>query len=88
MSVYRPKKQMEHFYKNAQCDELVFVHEGKGTLQTNLGYLNFTKGDYIVIPRNTIFKLVHKTECRFLIFESYGPITTPKRYRNEFGQLL
>ncbi|HEY5122640.1 MAG TPA: homogentisate 1,2-dioxygenase [Ignavibacteria bacterium] len=88
ISVCRPRKQMEHFYKNAQCDELIFVHEGEGTLQTNLGYLNFIKGDYIVIPRNTIFKLVHKTECRFLIFESNGPITTPKRYRNEFGQLL
>jgi len=88
MSVCRPGKQMEYFYKNASCDELVFVHEGEGVLETNFGYLPFKKGDYIIIPRSITFKLVHKSPVRLLIFEAFGPITTPKRYRNEFGQLL
>ena len=88
MSICRPAEQMKYFYKNALCDELVFVHEGEGVLETNLGFLNYKKGDYIVIPRNTTFKFVHKTKSRLLIFEAYGPITTPRRYRNEFGQLL
>jgi homogentisate 1,2-dioxygenase len=88
MSISRPDTQMEDFYRNALCDELIFVHEGEGELQTNLGFVKFTKGDYIVIPRNITFKLVHKKGTRFLIFESYGAITTPRRYRNEFGQFL
>lgn len=89
MSVCRVKDQMEYFYKNALCDEVIFVHEGNGTLQSNLGYMKFRVGDYIVIPRGVIYKLVHETEdARYLIFESSGPITTPKRYRNEHGQLM
>ena len=88
LSISRPETQMEDFYRNSLCDELVFVHEGEGELQTNFGYLKFIQGDYIIIPRNTTFKLVHKPKSRFLIFESYGPIVPPKRYRNEFGQLL
>ncbi len=88
MSTCRPDKQTDFFYKNATCDELIFVHEGEGVLETNLGILNFVKGDYIVIPRSVIYRLVHKTQLRLVIFESAGPITTPGRYRNEFGQLL
>ena len=88
MSVSRPEIQMENFYRNALCDEVVFVHEGEGELQTNLGYLKFIPGDYIVIPRNTTFKLVHKSKPRFLIFEAFGQIVPPARYRNAFGQLL
>ena len=88
LGVCRPEKQMEYFYKNADCDELIFVHEGEGELQTNLGFLKYKKGDYVIIPRNTIFKFIHKSEPRFLIFEAHGPIKTPHRYRNEFGQLL
>jgi homogentisate 1,2-dioxygenase len=89
MSVCRPASQMDYFYKNALCDEVIFVHEGKGTLESQLGYLKFTEGDYIIIPRGIIYKLVHETdEARYLIFESTGPISTPRRYRNEHGQLM
>jgi len=88
MSVCRPLEQMNFFYKNASCDELIFVHEGEGTLESNLGKIDFIKGDYIIVPRSITFRIVQKSQCRFLIFEASGPITTPKRYRNEFGQLL
>jgi homogentisate 1,2-dioxygenase len=89
MSICRPAEQMNYFFKNVLCDEVIFIHEGKGELQSNLGYLNFTEGDYIVIPRGVIYKLVHNTdEARYLIFESNGPIRTPNRYRNEHGQLM
>lgn len=89
MSVCRPAEQMNYFFKNTLCDEVIFVHEGKGQLQSNLGYLNFKEGDYIVIPRGIIFKLVHQTDdARYLIFESNGPVRTPNRYRNEHGQLM
>jgi homogentisate 1,2-dioxygenase len=88
MSVCRPAKQMDYFFKNALNDEVIFIHEGEGTLQSNFGYMKFRPGDYIVIPRSIIYKLVHDTEeARYLIFEANGPIRTPTRYRNEHGQL-
>jgi homogentisate 1,2-dioxygenase len=62
--------------------------KAKGKLESQLGVLNFVEGDYIVIPRGVIYKMIHETdEARYLIFESVGPVTTPTRYRNEFGQL-
>jgi homogentisate 1,2-dioxygenase len=87
MSTCRPAEDMNYFYKNALCDEVIFVHEGEGEVQTHLGFLRYRKGDYIVIPRSVIFKIAPESESRFLIFESFGPIRTPRRYRNEFGQL-
>ena len=84
----KPKLEMTYFYKNVSCDELVFVHEGSGTLETNLGNLDFHKGDYIVIPRNVLYQMKSSPNSRFLIFEANGPIKIPQKYRNEFGQFL
>ena len=85
-----PKKTMtDYFYKNADADELLFIHKGSGTLKTFLGEITFGYGDYILIPRGIIYQLHFDTEDnRVLITESYHPIYTPKRYRNWFGQHL
>ena len=87
MSMCLPAEQPTAFFKNALYDEVFFVHEGEGTLETNLGFMPFRKGDYIVIPRGIIYKLNYTSSPRLLIFESNGPIETPRRYRNHFGQL-
>ncbi|MCT4622543.1 MAG: homogentisate 1,2-dioxygenase [Schleiferiaceae bacterium] len=79
----------DYFYKNADCDEVLFVHEGTGTLRTQLGNIKFGYGDYLVIPRGMIYQVDFDTENnRLFIVESHDPIYTPKRYRNWFGQLL
>lgn len=79
----------DYFYKNADSDELLFIHKGTGKLRTHLGNLDFKYGDYLMIPRGTIYKIDFDTEDnRLFIIESHRPIYTPKRYRNEFGQLL
>lgn len=85
-----PKKSSEdYFYKNADADELIFIHKGNGKLRTHLGNLDFSYGDYLVVPRGTIYKMDFETEDnRLFIVESRSPIYTPKRYRNWFGQLL
>ena len=85
-----PQKSMtDYFFKNADADEVIFVHEGTGTLKTMYGNLTFAYGDYLVVPRGTVYQLHFDTpDNRLLIVESTGPITMPKRYRNEFGQLL
>lgn len=90
MGVAAPRKSMtDYFYKNGQCDEMLFIHEGSGTLKTFLGDIPFEYGDYLIIPRGTIYQLEFETENnRILYLESFSPIETPRRYRNKYGQLL
>lgn len=90
ISLAAPEQSMkDYFYKNADADELIFVHEGSGILHTLYGDLDFTAGDYIIIPRGTIYQMEFSgTLNRLLIVESFSPIRFPKRYRSPFGQLL
>jgi len=85
-----PEKSLrDYFYKNADADELLFVHRGSGTLRTMLGQVPFEYGDYLIIPRGMIYQIDFDTkDNRLLYAESFHPIYTPKRYRNWFGQLL
>lgn len=79
----------DYFYKNADADELLFIHKGSGKLRTHLGNLYFKYGDYLLIPRGIIYKIdFDDADNRLFIVESTRPIYTPKRYRNYFGQLL
>ncbi len=83
------QKTSDYFYKNSDSDELIFVHRGSGKLRTHLGNLDFKYGDYLLIPRGTIYKIdFDQEDNRLFIVESKRPIYTPKKYRNWFGQLL
>ena len=90
ISLAAPQQSMtDYFYKNADCDEMVFVHKGTGTLRTIVGNLKYGPGDYLMIPRGMIYAFQFDTEDnRLFIVESTSPMYTPKRYRNWFGQLL
>jgi homogentisate 1,2-dioxygenase len=90
ISLAAPQESMtDYFYKNADADEVLFVHQGEGVLRTFLGNIDFGYGDYLVIPRGMIYQIDFKTkENRLFILDSFDPIYTPKRYRNWFGQLL
>ena len=78
-----------YFYKNADADEVIFIHKGTGKLRTQLGNITFSYGDYLVVPRGIIYQIDFDTiDNRLFIVESFSPIVTPKRYRNDFGQLL
>ncbi|HBH24889.1 MAG TPA: homogentisate 1,2-dioxygenase [Cytophagales bacterium] len=90
INVAAPKESMkDYFYKNGHADELIFVHQGAGKLKTFLGEIPFEYGDYLVIPRGMIYQMEFDTpDNRLLILESFSPIYFPKRYRNNFGQLL
>lgn len=82
------KGTTEYFLKNADADEVIFIHVGTGVLKTMYGNIPFKYGDYLLIPRGTIYQIeFDTTENRLLIVESTSPIVTPRRYRNEFGQL-
>lgn len=80
----------EAFYRNAYADEVVFVHEGAGTLYSEYGTLAVKKWDYLVIPRGTTYQLKFDNyqAVRLFVVESFSMIEVPKHFRNEYGQLL
>lgn len=90
ISVAAPSQSLtSYFYKNADADEVLFIHKGSGTLRTMFGNISFEYGDYLIIPRGIIYQInFDSSENKLLITESSSPIYTPKRYRNWFGQLL
>ena len=85
-----PTESMKnYFYKNADADELIFIHKGKGKLKTFMGNIQFEYGDYLIIPRGMIYQIEFETsENRLLYVESFDPFYTPKRYKSSSGQLL
>lgn len=85
-----PKKSLrEYFYKNADADEMLFIHKGKGKLRTFMGNIPFEYGDYLIIPRGMIYQIdFETTDNRIFYVESFAPFYTPKRYKNASGQLL
>lgn len=90
LALCSPTEEMSYFYKNAKADELVFVHEGEGTLESPFGVLEFTSGDYVHIPRTVTHRWIfnkHRSP-RLLVIEAFSEIRFPRRYRNQFGQLL
>lgn len=79
----------DYFYRNSDADEMLFIHVGSGKLKTMYGDIDFKYGDYLIIPRGTTYQIDFDTEeNRILYIESFSPIVTPNRYRNNFGQLL
>jgi homogentisate 1,2-dioxygenase len=81
---------MKQFYRNGDGDEMFFFHHGTGKVETMFGTLTYRPGDYVVIPIGTIYRVVPdgSETTKALIVESFSQITTPRRYRNEYGQLL
>jgi homogentisate 1,2-dioxygenase len=78
-----------YFYKNADADEMIFVHEGSGVLLTQYGQLRFAYGDYLVIPRGSIYQIhFDGPDNRLFLVESFSPLRFPKRYLSKHGQLL
>jgi homogentisate 1,2-dioxygenase len=88
--VARPTEAMSYWYKFAHGDDVIFVHDGTGVLESQFGLLRYRPGDYLVIPTGVIWRLLPDTgvEQRMLLIESYGHIVPPKRYLNNYGQFL
>jgi homogentisate 1,2-dioxygenase len=88
IALCRPDEPQHYFYRNGEGDEVVFVHEGSGMLETAFGTLPYRAHDYIVIPRGTTYRFRPDGEQLWLTFHTPGEIETPNRYRNRYGQLL
>jgi homogentisate 1,2-dioxygenase len=87
----RPEKAYGayEYFRNAGADEIIFVYEGGGTLETVYGWQPYRKEDYIVIPRGTTYRLVpdDPTKEDHLVLESASPVRIPERYLNPDGQI-
>ena len=88
LGVSRTANSMDYFYRNSQAYEVWWVHDGSGTFKSQFGELNFRKGDYIVIPFGVTWQMDIAEECKFFTIECPSQVEPPKRYRNEYGQLL
>ena len=70
---------MSVFVRNADGDEVRFIHQGEGTLETDYGDVPFRKGDYLVIPRGTTYRICPKTPSVQLVIESPSEVGLPDR---------
>jgi homogentisate 1,2-dioxygenase len=89
LSRCRPTQAQDELYRNATADEIVFLHQGSGTLQTMFGSLRLRPYDYVMIPRCTTYRLELEAEPQpeLLIIEGRGDIVIPQRYVNPDGQM-
>jgi homogentisate 1,2-dioxygenase len=80
VQIARPRQTHDWYFRNADGDELFFIHEGKGSLETDFGPLSFEEGDYIIIPRGTTYRFKPETSQNFLlVFQSSGQVQEPER---------
>jgi len=70
---------MPYYVRNADGDEVLFVHHGAGRLETDFGNLAYRRGDYLVIPRGTVYRLAPVEDSRFLVIQSADEVTIPDR---------
>jgi len=90
LHVARPTKAMDYWYKHAQGDDVLFIHDGTGVLESQFGRLRYRPGDYLVIPTGVLWRLLPdaNVDQRMLVVEAFGHIEPPRRYINDYGQFL
>ena len=89
IAICKPTAELDAFYRNGEGDELLFVHEGSGAVETIFGTLPYKRHDYVVIPRGTTYRVrIDEGPQTWLTFTTPGELETPNRYRNRYGQLL
>lgn len=90
ISVARPTQPMPYWYRFAHGDEVIFIHDGSGVLESQYGRLRYGSGDYLVIPAGVLWRILPDdgVEQRMLVIEIWGHIEPPERYLNRYGQFL
>lgn len=72
-------QSMDSFFRNADADEVLFVHEGSGLIETDFGPLNYEEGDYLLIPRGTVYRLHPNFKTFMLVIESFSEVGFPDK---------
>ena len=86
----KPAEQQKTIFRNGAADEIIFIHFGSGYLETTYGKVPYRRGDYIVMPRTTNYRMVSDDIEKedHLIIESFSSVRIPKQYLNEDGQMF
>jgi homogentisate 1,2-dioxygenase len=80
VAVSRRSASMSFYFRNADADELYFVHRGEGIIETDFGPLTYEKGDYIVIPRAVTYRVIPEgADNFFLILRSQREFDQPDK---------
>jgi len=89
ISVLAPDADDSTYFVNADGDQLLFIREGGGVLETQFGDLRFRANDYLCLPRGLLHRFLPDSSASqaWLLIESAGPLGIPRQYRNEVGQL-
>ncbi|MUG94390.1 homogentisate 1,2-dioxygenase [Scytonema sp. UIC 10036] len=90
ISIARPTLPMPYWYRCAHGDEVIFIHDGTGVLESQYGIVHYQVGDYLVIPAGVLWRIIPNAnvEQRMLVIEASGHIEPPARYLNRYGQFL
>lgn len=87
ISISRPLKRLDYFFRHGVADQLIFVHRGKGKFKSILGNIDYERGDYIFVPKGTTYTIDYSADSDFLLIESKENISLPSRYLNKYGQI-
>ncbi|NET08085.1 MAG: homogentisate 1,2-dioxygenase [Symploca sp. SIO2B6] len=90
ISVALPTVPMQYWYRFAHGDEVIFIHNGCGLLESQYGIIRYRPGDYLVIPTGVVWRILpdQGVEQRMVVVETSGHIKPPQRYLNKYGQFL
>jgi homogentisate 1,2-dioxygenase len=76
------------YIADGDADQLLYIHQGGGTLRSLLGDVTFTQGDYVFVPRGLLHRFIPSSATQYwLWFSLAGGLHLPKQWRNEVGQL-
>jgi homogentisate 1,2-dioxygenase len=87
VGIARPDKQSDEFFINGDCDELYFVAEGSGVLQTIFGEIDFREGDYLFLPKAVACRFRFSHPLYLFIVEGTKEFGIPREFRLSQGQL-
>lgn len=79
VEIARFSSESRDYFRNADCDEAFFVHEGQGRLETDFGPITYDRGDYIIMPRGTVYRFAPKSSTYLLICESRSEFELPEK---------
>ena len=80
MFLSKRTESMPYIHRSVDGDEMYFVHQGHGRIETEYGVLEYERGDYIIIPRGSLYRVIPETTDTFmLITESRTPFMIPER---------
>jgi homogentisate 1,2-dioxygenase len=70
MRFWQTSASMDHLVRNADGDDLLFLHQGAGDLHCDYGHLALAAGDYVVIPRGTMWRIETQQPLAALLVEA------------------